>query len=415
MAYYPNAVPQYVRNRIPKFQGNNAITGDQHLKLFINMMEDFEIEHEDVYIKLFIHTLEEDARDWYKALPDNSIDSWTEMSNAFRLQYGDRTDPRFLLIEFENIKKNPNESVHDFNTRFNKTLRRFPVRIRPCDESCLIKYSDAFDKKAAYYLRDKNPTNLRQAFTMALQIENNIKAIGKPPKREGVKLINPEKPQTSKVADLEEVVKTLAGAVKEISYKLARAEKGIGQSSQGQHKQQSQDRFTNHQRSDDRGKGPVGFGNRQPQGRENRMVPDPLAARVVVVEETNIIDWCDKCFMPHAPCEEDQQEEEEFDDNDDDVCMMGCSTSLQQGATSTEVISAQTAATFWDCIHRVPILSPSHTLEVDTVQDFEFPNNDFEYLRALMIKKYDGGIPSEEDRQLLMNVVVAQEKEYNTR
>ncbi|KAH9319208.1 hypothetical protein KI387_020977, partial [Taxus chinensis] len=74
----------------------------------------------------------------------------------------------------------------------------------------------------------------------------------------------------------------------------------------------------------------------KPQGRENRMVPDPLAARVAIVEETNVIDWCDKCFMPHAPCEEDQQEEEEADDNDDDVCMMGCSTSLQQGATSTE-------------------------------------------------------------------------------
>ncbi|KAH9290846.1 hypothetical protein KI387_034963, partial [Taxus chinensis] len=57
-------------------------------------------------------------------------------------------------------------------------------------------------------------------------------AIGKPPKREGVKMVNPEKPQTSKAADLEEVVKTLAGAVKEISYKLAQAEKGIGQSSQ---------------------------------------------------------------------------------------------------------------------------------------------------------------------------------------
>ncbi|KAH9297618.1 hypothetical protein KI387_029300, partial [Taxus chinensis] len=63
----------------------------------------------------------------------------------------------------------------------------------------------------------------------------------------------------------------------------------------------------------------------------------------------------------------------------------------------------------------VPILPPSHTLEVDTVQYFEFPNNDFEYLRALMIKKYDGGISSKEDRQLLMNVVVAQEKEYNTK
>ncbi|KAH9328171.1 hypothetical protein KI387_000279, partial [Taxus chinensis] len=71
---------------------------------------------EDVYVKLFIHTLEEDARDWYKALPDNSIDSWTEMKNTFMLQYGDKIDPRFILSEFENIKTNPNESIYDFNT-----------------------------------------------------------------------------------------------------------------------------------------------------------------------------------------------------------------------------------------------------------------------------------------------------------
>ncbi|KAH9331663.1 hypothetical protein KI387_003771, partial [Taxus chinensis] len=86
----------------------------------------------------------------------------------------------------------------------------------------------AFDKKAAYYLRQKTPTNLRQDFTMELQIDNNIKEIGKPLKRDGENLINPEKPQATKGADLEEVVKTLAGAVKETSYKLPRADNGIG-------------------------------------------------------------------------------------------------------------------------------------------------------------------------------------------
>ncbi|KAH9304847.1 hypothetical protein KI387_009251, partial [Taxus chinensis] len=63
---------------------------------------------------------------------------------------------------------------------------------------------------------------------MALQIKNNIKEIGKPPKREGINLINPEKYQSSKVVDVEEVVNFFAGAIKEISYKLAKAEKGIG-------------------------------------------------------------------------------------------------------------------------------------------------------------------------------------------
>ncbi|KAH9299888.1 hypothetical protein KI387_044111 [Taxus chinensis] len=187
---------------------------------------------------------------------------------------------------------------------------------------------------------------------MALQIENNIKAIRKPLKRDVVKLINPKKPQAIKGVDLEEVVKTLIGIVNEISYKLARAEKGIGKTSQGHPRAQNHDRFSNHprcdQREDDRGKGPMGSVNRHPQAREGRVLPYPLTDRVVVVEE-------------------------------------------------------------------VQVFLPPHTLKVDVVQTFEIHNNDFEYLRDLMIKKYDGDIPLEEDRQLLMNVFVAQAKDYNTR
>ncbi|KAH9317659.1 hypothetical protein KI387_019428, partial [Taxus chinensis] len=98
-------------------------------------------------------------------------------------------------------------------------------------------------------------------------------------------------------------------------------------------------------RSNKRGKGPIGYGNKQPQERENKMVPDPLAINVDVVEETNVIYWCDRCFIPNAPCEVDQQVEEEADDDntDDDACMMECSTNSQQGTISTKVISARTA------------------------------------------------------------------------
>ncbi|KAH9318926.1 hypothetical protein KI387_020695 [Taxus chinensis] len=147
---------------------------------------------------------------------------------------------------------------------------------------------------------------------------------------------------------------------------------------------------------------------------DSRMVPNPLASRVAIVEETYVIYWCEKCFMPHAPCEEDQQQQEEVDDNDDDVCMMEIATSSPREATSTELIGARTVVIFGDYIHQVLLLPFSHTFEVDIVHAFEFPSNDFEYLRALMIEKYDGGVPSEEDRQLLMNVVVSQEKDHNT-
>ena len=71
---------------------------------------------------------------------------------------------------------------------------------------------------------------------------------------------------------------------------------------------------------------------------------------------------------------------------DDDICMMGSSSGSQQATTSTDVISARTTVTFWDCIKRVPFLSIPQNHDVDVVQAFEIPNNDFEYLMALMIK-----------------------------
>ncbi|KAH9293110.1 hypothetical protein KI387_041686, partial [Taxus chinensis] len=58
-----------------------------------NLMDDYEVEFEDVYVNLFVHTLEEDACEWFKSFPDGSIDSWQEMKNAFMVSYGDRTDP----------------------------------------------------------------------------------------------------------------------------------------------------------------------------------------------------------------------------------------------------------------------------------------------------------------------------------
>lgn len=81
-------------------------------------MDDLEVEVEDVMMKLFMQSLTEDAREWYRSLPAKSIDSWEEFKRVFREQYGDKIDSRFLLNDFNNISKGSNEMVVDFNTRF---------------------------------------------------------------------------------------------------------------------------------------------------------------------------------------------------------------------------------------------------------------------------------------------------------
>ena len=81
---YPNEIPKGLRDKVTKFAGNNVISSEQHLRDFFDLLNDYEVEHEDVVIKLSIHSLTEDARDWFRRLPDDSITSWGDLGKCFK-------------------------------------------------------------------------------------------------------------------------------------------------------------------------------------------------------------------------------------------------------------------------------------------------------------------------------------------
>lgn len=80
---YPNHVPTELKDKLQKFASNNAISAEEHLKSFGDMIDDYKISNEDVIMKLFVQSLVDDARDWYKGLPINNINSWEEFKNCF--------------------------------------------------------------------------------------------------------------------------------------------------------------------------------------------------------------------------------------------------------------------------------------------------------------------------------------------
>ena len=119
---YPNEIPKGLRDKVTKFARNNVITSEQHLRDFFDLLNDYEVEHEDVVMKLFVHSLTKDARDWFRRLPDDNITSWSDLEKFFKEQYGDHTNAGFILNEFINIKKGQNESTFDFNIRFQEGM-----------------------------------------------------------------------------------------------------------------------------------------------------------------------------------------------------------------------------------------------------------------------------------------------------
>lgn len=72
---FSHPISNDLRDKVTKFSGNDAITGEDRLRKFTHMLNDYEEEHEDVVMKLLVHSLTKDARDWLKIFPDDSIGS----------------------------------------------------------------------------------------------------------------------------------------------------------------------------------------------------------------------------------------------------------------------------------------------------------------------------------------------------
>ena len=60
---FPNVIPNDIRDKLPKFTGNHNVLASHHVEVFSGLMGDYEISHEDLHMKLFVQTLQGDARD----------------------------------------------------------------------------------------------------------------------------------------------------------------------------------------------------------------------------------------------------------------------------------------------------------------------------------------------------------------
>ena len=154
---FPNVIPNDVQNKLPKIRGDHHVSASHHIQIFSDLMGDYEIAHEDVHVKLFVQTLEGDARDWFSFLPACSISSWSQLYSAFMEKLGEQVRISNSYDKFLKIQIQTDELVPQFNIRFARVLNEIPKSYRPDDQMCLSVYFDAFDKKMNYLLRDKEP------------------------------------------------------------------------------------------------------------------------------------------------------------------------------------------------------------------------------------------------------------------
>jgi hypothetical protein len=161
---------------MPKFTGAGEYTAEEHIEAFYAYAENINISEEDVWTRVFVQSLDGQARKWFKELPANSITGIEQLDEVFLKHWGERRDLLYYISEFGNLKREDGESVSDFIKRFNKMFGKIPAEIKPSDASAKITFSAAFDSEFCLILRERRSATLALMQDAALEVESNITA-----------------------------------------------------------------------------------------------------------------------------------------------------------------------------------------------------------------------------------------------
>jgi hypothetical protein len=170
---YPHPIPDKAIEKLPSFQGNIVVSAKTHILNFNLCIMKWCNGHNYEYFKmtLFVYSLEGDAKKWFSEQDPNKFNTLAEITQAFNERWGDKKEDNHLLASLNSSQKKENETMEEFNKRFNDLVKSIPQTIKPPDASILIHYMEAFEGEMRYQLRDKEPLNLRDAQKYAIKID----------------------------------------------------------------------------------------------------------------------------------------------------------------------------------------------------------------------------------------------------
>jgi hypothetical protein len=173
---YPRQMPPKYEKWLPKFIGTDEISVEEHMNNFwvFFQLHPISDDVEDLVMKLFSATLYDASRRWYLSLLDGSIKTMDRLEEAFLKIWSVKEDPNMLLTRLNNLAKYENESIREFDTRFETLLQIIPTSLHPKDDYLVHVYTRSFNGHIGYLLRDKNPQSIQESQELATKIEGNL-------------------------------------------------------------------------------------------------------------------------------------------------------------------------------------------------------------------------------------------------
>jgi hypothetical protein len=104
--------PANYNNKMPRFDGENVnITAEKHIQRFEDFLELYEVEYDDVYIRMFALSLQGKVKKWFKNLPAASIKNFHQFMQIFLDRWVIMRNVFLILEEYDHLKRHPRETV----------------------------------------------------------------------------------------------------------------------------------------------------------------------------------------------------------------------------------------------------------------------------------------------------------------
>ena len=125
---------------LPKFNPDDKIPVEDHIKSFMQSIRIRNIIHEDMVCRLFPYTFEGNTSTWCFSLEVSSIPSWDLFSEIFTQRFRDDKTPEELAIDLSSMKTKGKERVKDYNHQFSYLKNRIPNTVLPIGITGSILY-----------------------------------------------------------------------------------------------------------------------------------------------------------------------------------------------------------------------------------------------------------------------------------
>ena len=82
---------------MPKFIWEGDFTVEEHLEAFYSYAENINIEQEDVWTRVFVQSLDGQARKWFKELLAGSVAGIEALDDIFSKNWGERREQLYYI------------------------------------------------------------------------------------------------------------------------------------------------------------------------------------------------------------------------------------------------------------------------------------------------------------------------------